>query len=182
MNQKNSTNFLQNKSLPSKGCFFLLFVLFCRLSRDGVSASKMELQWMATPGRVMNLRGLVCIFQVGKNLGRNGGCQWLPQVVFGQICWQDCIDPVPIPLGYKKEEINNTEDGVKGAEGPCGWGCFKISCMTCVQHTWRTSSFGRMLYNHVKYLTYIFFLRFEEAPPHRSSNPTVAARHYGPRL
>eukprot|EP00434_Breviolum_minutum_P021474 symbB.v1.2.018950.t1/scaffold1484.1/size180055/2 len=47
------------------------------------------------PGRVMNLPGLVCIFQ-------------------------DCIDPVPIPLGYKKEEINNTEDGVKGAEGPWG--------------------------------------------------------------
>jgi len=37
------------------------------------------------PGRVMNLPGLVCIFQ-------------------------DCIDPVPIPLGYKKEEINNTEE------------------------------------------------------------------------
>ena len=80
MNQKISTNFLQNKSLPSKGCFFCCLFLFCRLSRDGVSASKMELQWMATPGRVMNLPGLVCIFQVGKNHREK---RWLPGAASG---------------------------------------------------------------------------------------------------
>ena len=60
-------------------------------------------------------------FSGGEKLGRNlGGCQWCRGFWPDLSHWQDCIDPVPIPLGYKKEEINNTEDGVKGAEGPGG--------------------------------------------------------------
>lgn len=114
---KKTENILQNKSLASKGVvFFCFFPAF----GDGFCFNNPSTAWLP-PGRVMNLPGLVCIFQVGKNSGKT----WVAASAAGGFWsdlthWQDCIDPVPIPLGYKKEEINNTEDGVKGAEGPWG--------------------------------------------------------------